>query len=156
RFAQGRRRSRQGRRGQRSLGPPLASFVAESEFEAGGERGELLPSDPPGSMQRQGVHLRNGALVTSGAASTGYALPAGAPPVPCTTEGAWPNEMNPGGVPCYLASYNGQYVDTYGAQDIYPGQSAKLGATYSSGSMEGQVAPAAWQLAWDNLFDYWP
>ena len=109
-----------------------------------------------GDMQLQGVHLQNGALVASGAASSGYALPAGAPPVACTNVGAWPIEMNAGGVPCYLASYEGRYVDTYAAQDIYPGQSAQLGATYSSGPQQGQVAPAAWQLAWNNLFDYQP
>lgn len=111
-----------------------------------------------GALQHQGVHLRNGAMVASGAAAGGFALPAGPAPVACISGsgGGWPNLTNPGGIPCYLASYQGQAGDTFAAQDIYPGQTVQLGATWTTGSQVGQPAPAAWQLGWNNLFDPQP
>ena len=111
-----------------------------------------------GRMQHQGTHIVNGAMATTGAAATGYALPAGPAPAACASASgaAWPN-INNAGVPCYLASYEAQYVLSHGAQDIFPGQSAVLGAQIAPGFIgAGQPAPAAWQLGWNNLFDYQP
>ncbi len=109
-------------------------------------------------MQHQGVQLRNGTKVASAGAAGGYALPAGPAPVSCIGSGigGWPNLTNSGGIPCYLASYQGQAGDAYAAQDIYPGHSFNLGAVWTTGSQVGQPAPAAWQLGWNNLFDPQP
>lgn len=110
-----------------------------------------------GNMQHQATHLLHGAAISSGSSASGYALPAGPSPVPCVNNSvAWPNVTN-NGLPCYLSTYQGQYVLAHGAQDVFPGQSAVLGVKYGPTQPQaGQVAPAAWQLAWNNLFDFEP
>jgi PKD repeat protein len=122
-----------------------------------------------GLIQHQGQRRVNGAMIASGPATSGYALPPGAPPVGCSTLGnvggyTWPT-VNHEGTPCYLDGYGSnsgtgsEYVPAYGPQTVFPGQSFTLGTVInplSNPNLPAGPVPSAWQLGWDNLFDYWP
>jgi PKD repeat protein len=142
--------------------PAAAAAPLVSAFPPGVSHPEFLRAlqhaIATGRMQHQTVRPVKGAKAALAPATSGFALPAGPPPGPCTTSinVAWPN-VTDAGTPCYISTYQGQYVLAHGAQDVFPGQSAVLGVKFGPGTTQaGQVDPSAWQLSWNNLFDFQP